>query len=115
MQDKFIREKTQGIREWNFLVREIKLIVFRQEQILKRLDVYGDKLHSVEQEVCIAANAANAELEEIEGVKKARRVLEVKILKSFDFMDGKIEYVHKRIDKIEEKKSNNVESEIAIE
>ena len=49
------------------------------------------------------------------GVNKARRVLEGKILKTFGFMDGKIDYVHERIDKIEKKESNNVEQEIAIE
>ena len=72
MRDKYLREETQHICAWNLLVRVIKLIVFRQEQILKRLDAYGEKLHNVEQEICIAANAANAGVEEIEGVNNAR-------------------------------------------
>ena len=112
---KYLREETQRICAWNNLVREIKLIAFRHEQILKRLDAYGEKLHNVEQEACIAANAANAGVAEIEVANKARRVLEGNILKTSDFMDRKIDYVHERIDKIEEIESHNVEREISIE
>ena len=91
---------------WNLLVREIKLIAYRQEQILKRLDAYGDRLHNIKQEVCIASNAANVGVEEIKGVKSARRILEVKVLKTFDFMDGKLDYIHERMDQIKENSSN---------
>ena len=71
-----------------------------QAIILRRLDAYGEGLRNIEQEVCITFNATNSGIEEIEGVKKARRVLEIKMLKTFDFMDGKLDYIHERIDEI---------------
>ena len=80
--EKYVRENTQErMQVWNLLVREIKLIACREEQFLKRLDAYADRLQNIEQEVCIASNAVNLGVEEIEGVKKARRILEVKVLK----------------------------------
>ena len=76
---------------------------------MRRLDAYGERLRNIEQEVCITSNAANNGVEEIEGVKKARRVLEIKMLKTFDFMDGKRDFIHERIDEIEENQSKSVE------
>ena len=76
---------------------------------MKRLDAYGKRLRNIEQEVCITFNAANNGVEEIEGVKKARRVLEIKMLKTFDFMDGKLDFIHERIDEINENQPKNVE------
>ena len=96
------REKSSATSAWNLLIREIKLIANNQTIILKRLDAYGERLHSLEQEVCIISNAANNGIEEIDGVKKARRVMEMKMLKTFDFMDGKLDFIYERIDEIEE-------------
>ena len=96
------REQSSVISAWNLLVREVKLIVKTQAIILRRLDAYGDRLRNIEQEVCTTSNAANNGVEEIEGVKKAPRVLEIKMLKTFDFMDRKLEYIHVRIDEINE-------------
>ena len=70
------------------------------------------RLRNVEQEVCITSNAANNGVEEIEGIKKARRVLEIKMLKTLDFMDGKLDYIHERIDEINENQPENVEDYI---
>ena len=93
------------INTWNLLVREVKSIANVQKIILKRLSAYGEKLCDLEQEVCITSNAANNGVEEVDGVKKARRIMEVKMLKTFDFMDGKLDYVHERINKLEENNS----------
>ena len=76
---------------------------------MRRLDAYGERLRNIEQEVCITSNAANNGVGEIEGVKKARRVLEIKMLKTFDFMDGKLDYIHERIGEINENQPENVE------
>ena len=73
---------------------------------MKRLDTYADRLHNIEPEVSIASNAANVGVGKLEGVKKTRRILEVKVLKTFDFMDVKLDYVHERMDQIEEIRSN---------
>ena len=86
-------------------MRELKSIANVQKIILKRLDAYGEKLRDLEQEVCITSNAANNGIEEVEAVKKARRIMEVKMLKTFDFMDGKLDYIHERIDELEENNS----------
>ena len=51
----------------------------------------------------------NNGVKEIDGVKKARRVLEIKMLKTFYFMDGKLYFIHERIDEIEENQSKNIE------
>ena len=66
--------------------------------ILRRLDAYVERLRNLEQEVCISSNVANNGVEEIEGVKKAHRVLGIKMLKTFDFMDGKLDFIHERVD-----------------
>ena len=103
------REKSSATNALNLLVREVKLIAKTQAIILRRLDTYVERLRNLEQEVCITSNAANNGVEEIEGVKKARRVLEIKMLKTFDFMDGKLDFIHERIDEIEENQSKIVE------
>ena len=103
------REKSSATSAWNLLVREVKLIAKTQSIILRRLDAYAKRLRNIEQEVCITSNAANNGVEEIDGVKKARRVLEIKMLKTFDFMDGKLDFIYERIDEIEENQSKNVE------
>ena len=103
------REKSSATSAWNLLVREVKLIAKTQAIILRRLDAYAERLRNIEQEVCITSNAANNDVEEIDGVKKARRVLEIKMLKTFDFMDGKLDFIHERIDEIEENQSKNIE------
>ena len=79
-----------------------------------RLDAYGEKLHDLEQEVCITSNAANNGVEEVEWVKKARRIMEVKMLKTVDFMDGQLDYIHERIDELEENNSK-VQNKVALE
>ena len=110
-----VREKqasernNQGRNEtWNCLVREFKIIAYQQKLIFRRLDAYGERLRNVEREVTIAVNAAISALEEIEGERKARRVLEGKILKIFDFFDdtvvAKFEAVYRELEKL---KSNN--------
>ena len=109
VRDKYAREKLVEPREWNLLAREVKLIADRQDLILKRFGAYGEKLHNLEQEVYITYNAANNGFEEIAGVKNARRVVEVKVLKTFDFMENKLDYIQERIDKLEGNKSNNIE------
>ena len=103
------REKYAATSAWILLIREVKLIANNQAIILRRLDAYVQKLRNLEQEVCITSNAANNGVEEIESVKKARRVLAIKMLKTFDFMDGKLDFIHERIDKVEENQSRNVE------
>ena len=103
------RDKFSVTSVWNLLVREVKLIGKTQAIILRRLDAYGEGLRSIGQELCITSNAANNGVEEINGVKKARRVLEIKMLKTFDFMDGKLDFIHERIDEIEKNQSKNVE------
>ena len=103
------REKSSATSAWNLLVREVKLIAKTQALILRRLDAYAERLSNIEQEVCMTSNAANNGVEEIDGVKKARRVLEIKMLKTFDFMDGKLDFIHERIDEIEDNQSKNVE------
>ena len=35
--------------------------------------------------------------------------MEVKMLKAFDFMDGKLDFIYERIDEIEENRSKNIE------
>ena len=102
------REKSLAastINTWNLLVREVKSIANVQKIILKRLDAYGEKLRDLEQEVCITSNAANSGVDKVEGVKKARRIMEVKMLKTFDFMNGKLDYIHEKIDELEENNS----------
>ena len=99
------REKSSATNALNLLVREVKLIAKTQAIILRRLDAYEERHRNIEQEVCITSNAANNGVEKIEGVKKARRVLEIKMLKTFDFMDGKLDFIHERI----ENQSKNVE------
>ena len=96
------REKSVATNALNLSVREVKIIAKTQAIILRRLDAYGERLHNIEQEVCITSNTANDGVEEIESVKKARRVLEIKMLKTFDFMDGKLDFIHEGIDEIEE-------------
>ena len=86
-------------------MREVKSIAYFQKIILKRLGAYGEKFRDLEQEICITSNAANNGVEEVEGVKKARRIMEVKMLRTFDFMDGKLDYIHERIDELEENNS----------
>ena len=103
------REQSSVTSAWNLVVHEVELIAKTQAIILRRLDAYGKRLRNIEQEVCITSNAANNGVEEIEGVKKARRVLEIKMLKTFDFMDGKLDYIHERIDEINEKQPKIVE------
>ena len=76
---------------------------------MKRLDAYAERLRNLEQEVCITSNAANNRIEEIDGVKTARPVMEIKMLKTFDFMDGELDFIHVRIDEIEENRSKNIE------
>ena len=76
---------------------------------MRRLDAYAERLRNIEQEVCITSNAANNGVEEIDVIKKARRVLEIKMLKTFDFMDGKLDFIHERIDEVEKNQSKNVE------
>ena len=103
------REQSSVTSAWNLVVREVKVIAKTQAIILRRLDAYGGRLRNIEQEVCITSNAANNGVEEIKGVKKARCVLEIKMLKTFDFMDGKLDYIHERIDEIKENQTENVE------
>ena len=91
------REQSSVTSAWNLAV------------ILRRLDAYGERLRNIEQEVCITSNAVNRGVEEIEGVKKARHVLEIKMLKTFDFINGKLDYIHERIDEIKENQTENVE------
>ena len=109
VRDKFAREKSFEKCAWNLLVREVKLIARRQNVILERLEAYGKKLYNLQQEVHIASNATNSGVEEIASVKKTRNVMEVKVLKTFDFMDNKIDYIHESIDKLEGNKSNNIQ------
>ena len=78
------REKSSATSAWNLLIREVKLIANNQAIILRRLDAYVERLRNLEQEMYIISNAANNGVEEIEGVKKARRVREIKMLKTFD-------------------------------
>ena len=47
VRDKYAREKSFEPRS-NVLVCEVKLIAHRQNLILKRLDMYGEKLHNLE-------------------------------------------------------------------
>ena len=103
------RKQSSVTSTWNLVVREVKVIAKTQAIILRRLDAYGERLRNIEQEVCITSNATNSGVEEIEGVKKARRVLEIKMLKTFDFMDGKLDYIHAKIDEIKENQTENVE------
>ena len=35
--------------------------------------------------------------------------MEIKMLKTFDFMDGKLDFIHERIEEIEENRSKNIE------
>ena len=70
VREKYVHKKSFESHAWNSLVREIKLIAYRQDLILKRLDVYGERLHNIEQEVCIASNAANNGVEEIVGERR---------------------------------------------
>ena len=105
VREKYVREKSFESHTWNSLVREVKLIAYRQNLILKRLEAYEERLHDIEQEVCIASNAANNGAEEIVGVKKARDILKFKVLATFDFMDDRVEaklgIIRERINKIE--------------
>ena len=94
------REKSLATIAWNLLIHEVTLIAKNQAIILRRLDAYAERLRNLEQEVCITSKAANNGVEEIDGVKKARRVLGIKMLKTFDFMDGKLDFIHERIDEM---------------
>ena len=83
--------KSQGRTEtWNHLAREIKKIAHNQELIFRRLDAYGERIRNIEQEVTIAVNAANSATEEVEGPSKVRKLMEDKLLDTFDFRDYQI-------------------------
>ena len=87
-ENKASERKSQGrIETWNRLAREIKKIVYNQELIFRRLDAYGERIRNIEQEVTIAVNAANSATEGIEGAAKARKLMEDKILDTFDYRD----------------------------
>ena len=96
--EKTIRAKQSGeienknrIERENNLIREIKIIQNRQKQILRRLDNYGERLHNLEQNLGIADNAANNSVIEAESGKRACKILQYKTLKTFDFMDDKLD------------------------
>ena len=96
--EKTIRAKQSGeienknrIERENNLIREITIIQNRQKQILRRLDNYGERLHNLEQNLGIADNAANNSVIEVESAKRACKILQYKTLKTFDFMDDKLD------------------------
>ena len=81
--EKAMREKYEYVNRqelsWNLLVREIRAINHRQNQILRRLYAYGDRLHNVEHEIGITANAANNSVIDVETAKTACKILEHKV------------------------------------
>ena len=96
--EKTIRAKQSGeienrnrVERENNLIREIKIIQNCQKQILRRLDNYGERLHNLEQNLGIADNAANNSVIEAESAKRACKILQYKVLKTFDFMDDKLD------------------------
>ena len=96
--EKTIRAKQSGeienrnrVERENNLIREIKIRQNCQKQILRRLDNYGERLHNLEQNLGIADNAANNSVIEAESAKRACKILQYKVLKTFDFMDDKLD------------------------
>ena len=84
-------ENKNRVEKENNLIREIKIIQNCQKQILRRLDNYGERLHNLEQNLGIADNAANNSVIEAESAKRACKILQYKVLKTFDFMDDKLD------------------------